>query len=94
MGMHMWNIFIEVLKLLVLPIMFLISTFLILVLNCRALRNRESVARLKMQKAKHFQDLKCRTNALKMECSSLSAQVQSRQVCQYYHYFLSDNVGC
>ncbi|CAD6225401.1 unnamed protein product [Miscanthus lutarioriparius] len=45
----------------------------------RILRNREYVARLKVQKANHMQDLQRRADALKMECTSLSAQVQSHQ---------------
>jgi hypothetical protein len=36
---------------------------------------------VKTQKANHFQDLERRADALKMECTSLSAQVQSGQVC-------------
>ncbi|XP_066392358.1 bZIP transcription factor 30-like [Miscanthus floridulus] len=45
----------------------------------RILRNREYVARQKVQKANHMQDLQHRADALKMECTSLSAQVQSHQ---------------
>ena len=50
-------------------------------INCRILRNREYVARLKVQKANHLQDVQRQADALKMECRSLSAQVQSHQVC-------------
>lgn len=45
----------------------------------RILRNREYVARLKVQKANHMPDLQRQADALKMECTSLSAQVQSHQ---------------
>lgn len=39
------------------------------------------MARLKVQKANHLQDLQRQADALNMECNSLSAQVQSHKVC-------------
>lgn len=48
---------------------------------CRILNNRVSAAKMKVQEANYIQNLQSRADALKMECSSLSTQVQSQQVC-------------